>query len=80
MHQVRLDANGTDLAAPCRQATGCPIVTFYHRVSHRVLAAVAERLDWLSACTAALGLLWLVFHRAERAPRGAPRARPGGST
>jgi hypothetical protein len=30
---------------------------------------VAERLAWLPVFAAALAVLWLVFHRAERAPR-----------
>jgi surface polysaccharide O-acyltransferase-like enzyme len=30
---------------------------------------IAERLCWLPAFAAALGVLWLVFHRAERRPR-----------
>jgi hypothetical protein len=30
---------------------------------------VAERLVWLPAFAATLAVLWLVFHRAERAPR-----------
>src|SRR5690242_1311168 len=30
---------------------------------------VAERLAWLPAFAVALGLLWLVFRRAERPPR-----------
>jgi peptidoglycan/LPS O-acetylase OafA/YrhL len=34
---------------------------------------VAERLAWLPAFAAALGLAWLVFHRAESGPR---RSRP----
>jgi hypothetical protein len=49
--------NGTDLTAPCRRATGCPIARLHHRVSRRVLAAVAERLAWLLACIAALGVV-----------------------
>jgi hypothetical protein len=35
---------------------------------------VAERLAWLPAFAVTLGLLWLVFHRAERPPRPAPKA------
>jgi acyltransferase-like protein len=42
-------------------------------------AWIAQRLAWLPAFAAALAVLWLAFHRAERPPRGrrAP-ARPGG--
>jgi hypothetical protein len=39
------------------------------------LAWVAERLAWLPAFAAALALLWIVFRRAERAPRSR-RHRP----
>jgi hypothetical protein len=39
---------------------------------------VAERLAWLPVFAIALGLLWLVFHRAERAPvRRRPRPATG---
>jgi Acyltransferase family len=44
-------------------------------------AWVAERLAWLPVFAAALAVLWLVFRRAERAPRSRRRARairPGG--
>jgi hypothetical protein len=37
---------------------------------------VAERLAWLPAFAAALAVLWLVFHRAERAPRTRRPVRP----
>ena len=37
---------------------------------------VAERLAWLPAFAVALAVLWLVFHRAERAPRTRPPVRP----
>src|SRR5262249_25818687 len=39
-------------------------------------AWVAERAAWLPVCAVALALLWLVFRRAERAPRR-PAARGG---
>jgi fucose 4-O-acetylase-like acetyltransferase len=35
---------------------------------------IAERLAWLPAFAAALAVLWLVFHRAERGPVAARRA------
>jgi peptidoglycan/LPS O-acetylase OafA/YrhL len=35
---------------------------------------IAERLAWLPAFAAALAVLWLVFHRAERPPARARRA------
>jgi peptidoglycan/LPS O-acetylase OafA/YrhL len=35
---------------------------------------IAERLAWLPAFAAALAVLWLVFHRAERRPVAARRA------
>jgi hypothetical protein len=35
---------------------------------------VAERLAWLPAFAAALGLAWLVFHRAESGPRRSRQA------
>jgi hypothetical protein len=39
---------------------------------------VLERLAWLPAFAVILGLLWLVFHRAERTSnRSAPRGRSG---
>ena len=38
---------------------------------------IAERVAWLPAFAVALALLWLVFRRAERAPRR-PAARGGG--
>jgi hypothetical protein len=45
---------------------------------------VGERLCWLPAFAATLGLLWIVFHRAERGPRAShpvaaaqPDTRPG---
>src|SRR5262250_1908568 len=39
---------------------------------------VAERLAWLPAFAAMLAVLWAVFHRAERAPRGKRPAAAGG--
>ena len=41
------------------------------------LTWVAERLAWLPAFAALLAALWLIFRRAERAPRPARRERPG---
>jgi len=41
------------------------------------LTWVAERLAWLPAFAAVLAALWLIFRRAERAPRPARRERPG---
>jgi hypothetical protein len=38
-------------------------------------AWVAERIAWLPAFAAALAILWIVFHRAERPPRR-PARRP----
>ena len=39
---------------------------------------VAERLAWLPVFAAMLAVLWAVFHRAERAPRGKRPAPAGG--
>ena len=39
---------------------------------------IAERLCWLPAFAAALGVLWLVFHRAERRPRASRPIAVGG--
>src|SRR5215469_9899212 len=39
---------------------------------------VAERLAWLPAFAAMLAVLWALFHRAERAPRGKRPAPAGG--
>src|SRR5579859_1226770 len=39
---------------------------------------VAERLAWLPLFAATLAVLWLVFHRAERAPRPRPADRRAG--
>ena len=38
---------------------------------------IAERIAWLPAFAAALAVLWLVFHRFERAPRPKRRGRDG---
>jgi Acyltransferase family len=38
-------------------------------------AWIAERIAWLPAFAAVLAVLWLIFHRFERAPRRRPRAR-----
>jgi len=38
-------------------------------------AWIAERIAWLPAFAAVLAVLWLVFHRFERAPRPRPRGR-----
>jgi hypothetical protein len=38
---------------------------------------IAERIAWLPAFAAALAVLWLVFHRFERAPRPRRRGRDG---
>ena len=47
-------------------------------------AWIAERIAWLPAFAATLAVLWLVFRRAERAPRprrrSAPGGRPGGAS
>ena len=39
------------------------------------LTWVAERLAWLPAFAAALAVFWIVFRRAERAPRSGRRGR-----
>jgi hypothetical protein len=36
---------------------------------------IAERIAWLPAFAAVLAVLWLVFHRFERAPRPRPRGQ-----
>jgi fucose 4-O-acetylase-like acetyltransferase len=38
---------------------------------------IVERIAWLPAFAAVLGVLWLVFHRFERAPRPKRRGRDG---
>jgi Acyltransferase family len=38
-------------------------------------AWIAERIAWLPAFAAVLAVLWLIFHRFERAPRRRPRGR-----
>jgi Acyltransferase family len=38
-------------------------------------AWIAERIAWLPAFAAVLAVLWLVFHRFERAPRRRPRSQ-----
>jgi hypothetical protein len=39
---------------------------------------IAERLAWLPAFAAALGIAWLIFHRAERSRRRPGKSRGAG--